>query len=617
MCMALLALAANAEYSDHRNRQIDSLEQVLRRPDLSWNDCVSAHGNLMWGYLQTSGEQSIMHCNKVLHLTEGKNKGLTTRADAFRLLGQHAYAKCIYDSAQIYFDKALETISMMGNNGDYSQSDIDNLLSATYGAIGNMYNIQSMTTLAIEYYLKALELFQKNGWKESEAILYYNVGEMFLEMGNNDEAERYYNLSLNVATSAGDSLIMAMPRSGLAMVMLSTNRLPEAMNEAELSLDYYKKHSDEEFEGLGNGYVLIARIFHNGYGDIQQAQNYLDKALEIIGNNNFGITDIADAYSFQAELCLARNEWNESIDWCRRSLEKNDDDLHHNIIVYKMLAEAYTHIGDAKNAELYVEKLHASMTEMSNARHQSAISEMQVRYDTHQKELMIERMEMRHKTIMVIIVLSAIALVLISLFLWRIIQQRKQIVEVKSKLIGERDERQRLSHDIHDRLGGMLTATKLKIEANENDEALSLLRQTTEEMRRIAHHLLPDSLTRNGLCMAVSDYCNVLPNVHYTCLGEYHRHDEHIEVLCYIVLHEIINNALKHANARHIWVQLLFDENNICATVSDDGVGFDTDATYSGCGLSSIRERIELAGGKIFISSQRGKGTEIMFTINA
>ncbi|MCQ2204963.1 MAG: tetratricopeptide repeat protein [Bacteroidales bacterium] len=608
---------AFAEYNDHRNRNIDSLESVLQSPDLSWRDRVSAHSSLMWGYLQIDGIRSINHGRKVLCLTENRDDGLIARSNAFRIIGQHAYAKCQYDSAKFYYDLALDVIDDMYDNKHYTQSDIDDLLSITYGTIGNLYNIQSMPTIAIDYYLKALEIFQRNDYKESTAILYYNVGELFLEMGNNEEASNYYNKSLQVGKQTGDSLIMAMPRGGLAMVLLNDGKYDDAMNEASMALEYYLAHFDEEKIGAADTYVTMARIAHKGYNDIKTAQSHLDKALAIFHDKSGDSPNAADALALQAELCLSRQEYAKCIEWCNASLDTNDEDIHHNIGVYKMLAEANAAMGNSTQAAHYIEALHDAMTQLSNKRHQSAISEMQVRYETERKEETIARMETNQRYIIFAAVVIVVIIITIMVFLWRINSQRRTILAVKAKLIGERDERQRLARDLHDRLGGMLTATKLKLEQNQTDEVRQMLSQTTDEMRRIAHHLLPDSLANNGLSVAIRDYCNVLPNVRFNCVGTPFRLDEHLEALCYMALHEIINNALKHADARHIIVQMVFNDKTFSACVSDDGRGFVVDNEHLGMGLANIRERIHAANGTLCITSEPNKGTEVLFEIKA
>jgi signal transduction histidine kinase len=130
-------------------------------------------------------------------------------------------------------------------------------------------------------------------------------------------------------------------------------------------------------------------------------------------------------------------------------------------------------------------------------------------------------------------------------------------------------------------------------------------------MRRVAHHLMPDSLSRFGLKPAVSDFCANLPIVQFTYYGDESRLEPNIEVMIYRSIHELVNNALRHARATRIMVQLIQEPDRIAFTVQDDGCGFDPSVTTEGMGLQNIRTRVESYNGLLDINSKAGEGTEI------
>lgn len=603
------------EYADHRNRHVDSLEIALRHEErLQWVDRVRAHSDLMWGYLQTDGKKFQKHARAVLQLTEGRRDGLLARSAAFRLIGQCAYAECLYDSAKHCYDRALDVIDQMEENENYKQSDIDDALSFLYGTIGNLYNIQGMSTLALDYYLKALKIFEREGAHESVAISYYNIGEMFLEMGNNEEAHRYYLLSRKAAAETDDSLIQALPLTGLGMSLLNMNKPDSAMLAAHSALKYYLNHVDEEFACAMNTYVLLARIAYLGFGDTVHSQRYLDEAYPISERFESDNTDVSDLYCFQAELCSARGDWQGVVTWALRALDKNDEDPHHNIGVYKLLSKAYAHLGNGDESERYIQLMHAALETMSNQQHQSALGEMQVRYETQKKEAELEQIKSRQRLLVIIYFALTVILLVFGALAFAIMRHRKQLQLMKAKLFGEANERQRMARDLHDRLGGMLTATRLSMEGGRVAESLGLLKQTHAEMRKVAHHLMPEALSRSGLDVALSEFCSVLPNATYSCMGTPHRFEEQLEILAYCALHELVNNAIKHANAHNITIQLLFEEEKLSCIVSDDGKGF-VPGEEKGMGLSSIRERINVLGGTFLLQSVPNQGTEVYFSL--
>src|SRR5690606_6364047 len=130
------------------------------------------------------------------------------------------------------------------------------------------------------------------------------------------------------------------------------------------------------------------------------------------------------------------------------------------------------------------------------------------------------------------------------------------------------------------------------------------------ELRRVAHHMMPESLLRYGLKASLTDFCAAIPiaEVHY--FGDEVRLSEKVEIMIYRCIHELVNNALKHAQANHINVQLVQEEDRLSFTVQDDGVGFDQSQTTEGMGLQNVRQRVTAFQGEIHIYSS-GQGTEI------
>lgn len=601
-----------AEYADHRNRHVDSLEQVLKTQKLDGEDLMKVYSGLMNGYLQTDAGKSSHYAKLGIELAE-KNHLYNGLHESWRTLGLQAYGACLYDSAQHCFDHALEATEQMKGDKRYTDDDIDNNLSQLYGTLGNLYNIQGKLHLALDYYQKALPIFQKHGWKESECILYYNVGELYLELSNYDAAEDNYSKALEVGQQTGDSLMVSGPYSGLAMTALKAGEYEKALEFAQNSIGYYQDHADEELENLLDSYVLFSRIYHLGFKDLDTAQQYMSKAL-LLAAKTESPTNASDAYAQQASLCLERKEWNLAVEWARKALVTNDQDPQHNIGVYKTLAHAYSALGNTVEAQRNIDLLYDTMEEQSTTKYQSALSEMEVRYQTLEKEAQLRELEQRHRltkmqnwlylVLIVILVIAVVVIVLLG-------KQRRRISNMLSRMEGEAEERTRLGRDLHDRLGGLLTSIHMQ---SEDANIQELSKQATEEMRRVAHHLMPASLKEKGLATALRDFCRVNPIVSFAHHGQDLRLPEQQEVMLYCATHELVNNALKHAQASRILVQLMIDEEYAAVIVADNGKGFDPDAASKNMGLRNIRERVELQDGRMNISSS-SSGTEINIEI--
>src|SRR5690606_17381412 len=147
-------------------------------------------------------------------------------------------------------------------------------------------------------------------------------------------------------------------------------------------------------------------------------------------------------------------------------------------------------------------------------------------------------------------------------------------------------------------------------DVNRFQKALNMLDDSIQELRRVAHHMMPESLVRYGLKASLSDFCDAIAIVDFHYFGNETRLPQKLEILIYRSVHELVTNALKHAEATQIGVQLVQDTDRISITVQDDGKGFDPTASHKGTGLENIRQRVESQLGKMNVYSS-GQGTEI------
>jgi signal transduction histidine kinase len=136
------------------------------------------------------------------------------------------------------------------------------------------------------------------------------------------------------------------------------------------------------------------------------------------------------------------------------------------------------------------------------------------------------------------------------------------------------------------------------------------------EMRALLAELRPSTLTDSDL----GDLLRLLGNafegrtslpVAVTVSGEFIL-PPNVQVAFYRVCQEALNNVAKHAKASQVEINLKQDEAMVELRIRDDGLGFDTEQTFSGhYGLSMMRERAEAAGAQLTVISQPGRGTEL------
>jgi two-component system sensor histidine kinase UhpB len=196
-------------------------------------------------------------------------------------------------------------------------------------------------------------------------------------------------------------------------------------------------------------------------------------------------------------------------------------------------------------------------------------------------------------------------------------------------LEGQEKERSRIAKDLHDGLGQMLTAIKMNVSLVVSDVAKvdglnRLIDEAIQESVRISENLLPSKLKDFDLGTCIRSLCNQIRNstnlqVSFESLGAAQYIDQGAKINFYRIAQEAINNAIKHANASSITVQLDEEDDTVRLTIEDDGKGIapvrSVKSHSAHHGLVNMRERAEVMGGKLTIESDTNRGTLIIVEV--
>ena len=200
----------------------------------------------------------------------------------------------------------------------------------------------------------------------------------------------------------------------------------------------------------------------------------------------------------------------------------------------------------------------------------------------------------------------------------------------------EEKERKRFAKDLHDGLGPLLSSVKMSVSSlaqMKHDEASREIVENTElvineaikSLKEISDNLSPHVLSNFGLIRALSNFINkinIAKTIRINLITEMkdERFDPNVEVVLYRVICELINNTLKHAQAKKINISLSIEGNYITIIYRDDGKGFDVSKVIehqsgSGMGFSNIYSRINSLKGEINIESENKKGTMVTIKV--
>jgi signal transduction histidine kinase len=225
----------------------------------------------------------------------------------------------------------------------------------------------------------------------------------------------------------------------------------------------------------------------------------------------------------------------------------------------------------------------------------------------------------------------------ISLLVWAL--YRLRIRQIRARFLAVLAERNRIAREIHDTLAQGFVGIGLQLEAvkanlvdpteaarQHLDLAGNLVAHSLEEAHRTVWNLRSQSLEDGPLSEALSTIMKQLTEgarieARMKVSGAERRLPIRVETHLLRIGQEAIINAVKHARAQNIEVELRFDAESVTLRVRDDGRGFDVEtapSTNEGhFGLTGMRERAKQIGGRLQINSTKGMGAEIALTVSA
>jgi signal transduction histidine kinase len=216
----------------------------------------------------------------------------------------------------------------------------------------------------------------------------------------------------------------------------------------------------------------------------------------------------------------------------------------------------------------------------------------------------------------------------------------QQLRKFSSRLqSAQEEERKRIARDLHDSIGQSLMVVKLNVEkaiksiptgdcneemvAGRLQSLIPLIQSCVEETRRICSGLRPHMLDDIGVIATIGWFCR---NFHHSFPNLLIRRNievaedqipERLKIVIFRILQEALSNTTKYSRASLVNITLTQKEGRLDLNISDNGVGFNLNAVLignnggGGMGLTGMRERTELSGGRFKIESTKGKGTSI------
>lgn len=482
---------------------------------------------------------------------------------------------------------------------------------------GNLLNVQGRYAEALDAYRLARACATQKGFTEIAGNALFNEAGILTFLYPDSMAARIAILrqGLTMATASGDREFEADLHGELGRALNEDSRSREARGQLHAALAIYAELGDT----LGRSEKLL----------------FLSSSYLVEGALDSALTCAQEA----------------------TKLSERSGDRERTAASVMRTGEILAALGRHKEASVFFREFIDLQEALTEAKNGEAIKVMEYRFETGKKENtirlqsgQIESDKIKKRGMLVILALLALASALAvrnNQHMRKVNAQRVQLHErevndllkqqeiraLDAMMQGQELERTRIAKDLHDRLGSMLSAIKLQFSALENQvlnvrqdqerqykQVFSMLDEAVGEVRRIAHDLLITSLSRFGLKGALEDLRNTLQvpgkmDVDLSLYGLEERLEQRVEVAIFRVVQECIGNALKHAQASTLAVQLTRSRAMINIIVEDNGKGFDPAQVKEGMGMGNLRQRAAELGGVVRFDSKPERGTVVNIDI--
>lgn len=517
---------------------------------------------------------------------------------------------------------------------------------------------------ANELLSEASILAEKNGWREEEAFANMYWGVVTYLMGRYDTVQPKYFKALRLFEELGNKSGIAAVHNELAVFY----RRQKDVRNHDKSLEIAEKNAREanDLERLGTslghrGYYflsvgkyteskpLLEEVYSIriqlqdsvglGYALMDLAElearqknfknsiQYLHQVIEL-RNKLHDLNGVAVSTVGLGETYALAQQHQEAIKWLHAGLVLARNVQYPELVKQTLgsLAGEYKAAGDFQNAFAHKEEQYILQDSLLSTEKTNAIQEMQARYETEKKELLLaEQNLLLERNQWLVVFLSSITLLLLFIvFSWKrnakakerqLIaekQQEFQSLLIESIIALQEKERARVAKDLHDGFGQYISTVQLYVSQTHESwkqNAADLLNQMHKEVRNIAFDLLPHTLANSGLVPALKELALRINSSNKIKIelhsNEVERINHKLEVSLYRVCQEWINNILKYNAATVINVNIVQHETELSLIIEDNGNGFDTSLLErsTGNGWRNMQSRIQLYKGSIFVES--------------
>ncbi|MBG6129782.1 signal transduction histidine kinase [Aquimarina sp. EL_43] len=581
-----------------------------------------------------SSDKALLHAQEMISYSiDSKNKTYIVSSYVKLATAYENLAKS--DSAVVFYDKAL---------GISRTVDSDTLFAFAVIGMSRLNSIRGDQERIVELIFEALKKIENDPNPKQKHELYYKLSEVHRELGSFDKAKYY--LQLIIEETELDYLLAAAYNS-LGLIQYSNKEYNKGKANLLKSMELYKEQKDNH-----NICKILINLgaMHYKLKKLEKSKEYLIEASKL--TKEFGYINLYSMVLINLSVIYHKEkDYEKELVYLKKAeeLAKETGNYQSLSVVANNMMFAYALQSDMKNVQRYAKRYRNAIDSLYKTEQNKKIFEIETKYETSKKELEIARQKELVLTQRTHIVIAIVLVLLLSIILFMYIQRLKsqkllyanqkelneekisnlldthKLQKIKAYVDGQNKERERISKDLHDGIGGNLAAIKMRLNRIKNRLPLELepiitsVDSTYNEIRSISHDLMPKNINHLYFTDLMKELVgfSTSKDIEYKYYihpeKELNNISESLQLTIYRIIQELITNINKHARATEVSINItIHEETNIVnMIVEDNGSGFNTKKANSGVGLRSIKQRISDNSGLIKIDSNYGIGTVV------
>ncbi len=637
-----------------QSQRIDSLQERIQKGGINYSS-INLYRELASAYYQKGMPDSAL-----IYYQQGLEKSEQIQSDYWKaryLLwsGGIFLSRMQFDSSDIYLNKSFPLIEKLRN---------DSLKAQYFQNKGTAAMFQSRYQQAAELMMKSVSIMEPMKEKAPASILmaaYTNLSGIFNEMKQYEKALSYDKKT--IAYIQATSYEQKSEYASIYFNHASTYFHLKEMKKIKLYLDsasYFEKLYPNKRAKLN-----ILGAYGSYYSEINKkdsALEYMKQAIEISKQTGDFYFFSEQAYNISM-IKIEQKKYESAFILLQEALPYAKEFSDYKMLgnIYNALKEIAVVQKKHRQSYEYSELSRLYLDSAASIETKNTILLLEAKYESEQKEAEIVMLQLSNKEkefavlqrnrLLLIGGLAASSLLLLLGLLYRNSQQKRviaekdqlfhqeqikflerqqQIVSLQSMVNGQETERTRIAKDLHDGLGGLFSTVKMHFSTLSHEQhqlqtnslfskCFELVKTASEEVRRIAHNMMPEVLLKMGVIQATQELCNSISagkllKVSMQSYGMEKRLNASTETMLFRIIQELLNNIIKHADATEAIVQFNRDGNRLSVTVEDNGRGFnmkESDEKIT-AGLASVKSRVQYLNGQLSIDSQNEIGTTIL-----